>query len=331
MNSTVVVSHCPSYHLADIHNSIRYIFEQLDVPKSFGHDQRILIKPNLIAADDPGKASITHPAIIESVVARLTDLGHKPSIGDSPAFGSVKGIAKVTGLDKIARKYNVPLISFKPNTDVFRFGRESLFLHSFDYSKQQFIEKLSRITSSIDDFDMIINVPKLKAHVQMGITAATKNLYGLIAGKAKILRHFMVHNDIELFSLAILRIFERVRPEVTIVDAISTMEGHGPRHGEPTHRGVIVGGKNCLAVDAALTQLIGCQSVDNVIVAFALRYGFLSANHSSINLINPEHVYLKGFRMPSEMQPISFSLARVVKSCARQLLILFSEKSRKNT
>jgi len=162
----------------------------------------------------------------------------------------------------------------------------------------------------------------------MGFSAATKNLYGLIAGKGKVLRHFLVNNDIELFALVILRIWERVRPELTIVDAISTMEGRGPRRGIPVHRGLLIGSRNCLAIERVLTELIGCDISKHALVDVAKKYGFQAADLANIELINPDNKDLENFQLSSETLPISFSLPRIIKSCIRHLVILFSEKSR---
>jgi len=139
MKSKVVISQCSSYEVSEITKSIDTLFSAFDANKIFLPDQRVLIKPNLIAADHPDEASVTHPAVIESLVLKLKSLGLRPVIGDSPAFGPIKGIAKATGLEHIAHKHSVPLVRFKGNVNAYRFGCESVFLHSLEYRKQRLI------------------------------------------------------------------------------------------------------------------------------------------------------------------------------------------------
>jgi len=331
MKTTVIVSQCLEYSTDALTRAIEEIFsrEPLYID-SICRSKKVLLKPNLIIADSPENATVTHPRLIEVLIDLLQSKGAQVSIGDSPAFGSAKGVAKACGLAPIAKRMNVPIVSFKKNQNIERFKNVPSFLDAFPLAKQKRIASLSTVSASINDFDTIINLPKLKAHVQMGFTSATKNLYGLISGKAKVLRHFLVDDDIELFALFILHILERVQPEFTILDAVETLEKHGPRDGEVMRRGVLIGGRSCSAIDRIVTELIGCDLQEHVIASFAKQYNVAYSDLNDIEVYNPEKSDLKGFQLCEKHVPISFSLPRVIVSMIRHILIQFAEKSKKD-
>jgi uncharacterized protein (DUF362 family) len=327
MKTPVVVSACPAYEKECIDRSIHEIFSYLapDIALCV-QGKRILIKPNLLMADLPKNGTLTHPHLIEGVILFLQKRGASVAIGDSPAFGSAQGVAKACGLERIAKHYKVPIISFARNKNIYRRSARSSFLSSLSAQQQRRIKSLSSITKSISEYDYIINMPKLKVHTQMGFTGATKNLYGFISGKAKVLRHFLVDNDIELFSLFILHILERVQPEFTIVDAVQTLERQGPRHGDVVNRGVLIGGKECVAIDRVITELVGCDLRENVLAHCAEKYNVLFANLESIEIINPTAINLRSFKLRESQMQISFSSTRVLKSLLRHLLVRVFEK-----
>jgi hypothetical protein len=96
-----------------------------------------------------------------------------------------------------------------------------------------------------------INVPKLKTHVQTGVTLARKNQKGLLAGADKV----RFHRELGLHE-AIRALAKAVQPALSIVDGIVGMEGPGPASGHPRRAGVIVAGRDMEAVDVACCDLI---------------------------------------------------------------------------
>ncbi len=327
MKTSVVVSRCPHYSDQALAQSIEEIFshDPTYIDTIF-KNKKVLLKPNLIMAEPAAHATVTHPQLLAVLIDILQAKGARVSIGDSPAFGSAQGVSNACGLSLIAKRMNVPIISFKGNKNIYRKETQKSILNALPKALKNKIASLSTISRTALDFDTIVNLPKLKAHVQMGLSSATKNLYGFISGKAKVFRHFRVDNDVELFSLFILHILERVQPEFTIVDAVETLERHGPRHGDVTERGLLIGGRESLAVDRVVTELIGCDLVEHPIVAFATKYNSPFVHPDDIDIINRENCDLKGFVLCEKTLPISFSLPRVLKSMIRHAIVQFSEK-----
>ena len=92
------------------------------------------------------------------------------------------------------------------------------------------------------DADFIIDIPKVKTHVMVGMTCAVKNLFGTVPGlsKAEFHMRFPAPED---FGSMLADLCEAVRPDMVVADGIVAMEGDGPASGTPYALGLILGGK----------------------------------------------------------------------------------------
>ena len=119
----VAIVRCPNYSEENLDLSINRIFSLFGGPKSIiKPNQRVLLKPNLIASHKAEEAATTHPAVIESLIKIIKECEAFPSIGDSPAFGSARGVAQCCGIGEVAARHNVPIVEFKRNSHFSRFS-----------------------------------------------------------------------------------------------------------------------------------------------------------------------------------------------------------------
>lgn len=181
-----------------------------------------------------------------------------------------------------------------------------------------------RITRSIDDFDSIINLPKLKAHGQMLFTGAVKNLYGMVSGKVKAWRHLTARSSREKFSLMLLGICEQVRPCFTLVDAIDIMEKTGPRNGVLKNAGLIFAGINCISIDWVICEVFSVDAQKVPLLYAAQKYGFAGGRLSDIQIagVPVSRVRRDDCIFPTVLDDISFSFSKVIKSIMRHVLTL---------
>jgi len=181
-----------------------------------------------------------------------------------------------------------------------------------------------RITRSIDDFDSIINLPKLKAHGQMLFTGAVKNLYGMVSGKVKAWRHLTARSSREKFSLMLLGICEQVRPCLTLVDAIDIMEKTGPRNGVLKNAGLIFAGINCISIDRVICEVFSVDAQKVPLLYAAQKYGFAGGRLSDIQIagVPVSRVRRDDCIFPTVLDDISFSFSKVIKSIMRHVLTL---------
>jgi Pyruvate/2-oxoacid:ferredoxin oxidoreductase delta subunit len=106
-----------------------------------------------------------------------------------------------------------------------------------------------------DDVDVVISLPKLKTHCLTTMTCGLKNIYGLVSGQAKIQFHMKYPSPLTM-SAFLVRVFAKLKPHLTIADAVMAMEGNGPAHGHPLPVGVLLASRDAVALDA-----VGCVAL----------------------------------------------------------------------
>ena len=117
MRSTVVLLRCESYEDAVVAAAVRKGIDLLGGPGMFAKPgEKILIKPNWLAADPPEKCTCTHPAVFKAVCEILQSVGAILTYGDSPAFNKPEIVATKSGFSDIARQLSVPLADFRNGT-----------------------------------------------------------------------------------------------------------------------------------------------------------------------------------------------------------------------
>jgi uncharacterized protein (DUF362 family) len=304
----VVILKCPEYDKACLDENIKKTFSYFGgIEEIVRPGNRVLLKPNLLVRDLPESGINTNPFFVKAVADIVKKADGTPFVGDSPAFGTVRQVAEGCGLLSLMERYNIPIVSFKGN-------------RSYDENV--------RITGTINDFDRIINLPKLKAHSQMLFTGAVKNLYGLVAGKVKTWRHFAVRSDREKFSLMLLAIYKQVRPCFTLVDAVDIMEKSGPRRGVVKRAGLIFGGVNCISIDRVICEVFGIDPDRVPLLNAARKYGFSGWNLDDIQIVGSAiaDVRTNKYLFPTELEDVSFTFPNVVRSLIRHIQARFGGK-----
>ena len=317
LTRTVVLSHCPDYQRGNVEKSIRNILDNLGGLEQFvSKDDRVLIKPNLLKASFPGDCITTHPAVVEAVVRIIIEHGGRPFIGDSPAFGDLSAVAKVTGMADICKRYNILLKPFNSPVAV--------------KVSDPFVKTL-HIDKAVLDADKIINIPKLKTHVQVGFSGAVKNLFGCLSGKKKVLWHFKAGDKERRFGRMLLEIYNTVCPALHIVDAVIALEGDGPTKGDPKQVGLIAASADALSLDRVLCEIVGLPvSSSEVLEALRSHYG-ISIDMGEITITGDPLNNFTGnqFILPERM-PIRFSLTRITGSVLKHFRIKAIAKMKKS-
>jgi ferredoxin len=91
----------------------------------------------------------------------------------------------------------------------------------------------------------------------MLLTLGVKNMFGCVVGMQKPQWHFRTGVDRDKFAHLLIEIYRALHPSVTLLDGILAMEGQGPgKRGTPRHLGVLIGGKDALALDQVTAQML---------------------------------------------------------------------------
>ena len=277
-----------AYEYSDLKRLVYETLESL-IPGRIGRGCRVVIKPNLLAPASPEKAILTHPLMVRAVAEYVLDKGARPQVSDSPAMGTFRKVMKESGIMGALEGLDVEC-------------REFLASASVDIG-----EPFGKIEIARDalEADVLINLPKLKTHSQMLLTLGVKNLFGCVVGFRKPEWHLRTGVDREMFALLLVRLYETIKPAVTVLDGVLGMEGEGPgTGGAPRHIGVVLAGTDALAVDAVVCKMLGLAADALPTNRAAKRIGLTPA---SIDL-EGELPGVRDFRLPN-IVPLVFGPA----------------------
>ncbi len=231
----------------------------------FKQDAKIVIKPNIVIAKNPSTGIITNPLVVEAIIQHLLEKGcSKENL--LIIEGSLQGVdseiaIKKSGYYDLCKKYG---IKFK---DVL----------SGEFIKKEINGFQIQVSKDIIEADLIINVPVIKTHFQTGVSLGIKNMKGVINHSS---RKNMHKNNLEEQIAHLSKILPKY---ITIADGSIGLEGMGPGIlGEPANLGVIVAGKDPVAVDTVICKLINLAVPMHVKKAAELRIGEGDLNKISI-------------------------------------------------
>lgn len=264
------------------------VFELIDSVNSgtINNNSRVIIKPNLLSPAPPGSAMLTHPMIVRASAEYVLQRGAVPIISDSPATGSFEKIMEVSGIKDALKGLDVVFREFKISKTV-------------DVGEP--FRKIE-IAGEALDADVIINLPKLKTHVQMFLTLGVKNLYGCVVGLKKPEWHFRTGVNREMFAQLLVKIFQALKPQINILDGILAMEGQGPgKRGTPREIGILAASNNAAALDIAVCRMLNIDPERMLTNRFAKEMGMVDGE-----VIMEGHIpEVKDFKLP-EMIPLVF-------------------------
>lgn len=275
---------------------------------------RVLLKPNLLTGSRPGKECTTRPELVYCVAQLVLAAGGQPFIGDSPAFGSAKGVAIANGYQFILDELQIPILDFQ--------GRR------YQTVGETFNHLL--LSKEAMEADVVINLPKVKSHVQLTLTLGVKNLFGCVPGKMKAWWHMEAGKDRAKFGEMLVETARTIAPNLTIADGILGHEGNGPSNGEPRELGVLAASEDVFALDRALVELLQVKPELIPTIVAAEKLGlcpawrdieFPLARPQDLALLGERPLTLENWQLPENLVPIDFGLPRVVKSTFKHLYI----------
>ncbi|MGE3405268.1 MAG: DUF362 domain-containing protein [Pirellulales bacterium] len=260
--------------------------------------KRVLLKPNLVEPDRRCPQMTTHPAIIVATAEVFRRYGATVVVGEGP--GHVRDTDMILDESGVGESLHMARLEYVDlNYDevgeVANRGRASRLDKFF-------------LPRTVMEADLVVSLPKLKTHHWVGMTAACKNLYGLLPGckygwPKNVLHHAGIPETVHDINASVPR-------TITVVDAIDCMEGDGPIMGSLKRVGVVAIGLNPTAVDATCARLMGLDPAKISYLQLAAdRLGPLAADRIEqrgeawANLSTPFHIldrpHLQQLRMNS--------------------------------
>jgi len=205
---------------------------------------RVLIKPNVVAGEEPARAISPHPVVFKAVAEQTLGISRQVAYGDSPGVGRVHSSLKRCGLAGAAEELGLSLADFEK-------GREVVF-HDSPFTKK------FTIANGVLESDALISLCKLKAHKLTRLTGAVKNQFGCIPGLQKVEYHLKMPNSYD-FAKMLVALNLLLKPRLYIMDAVMAMQGNGPRNGDPTPMNCLLFSSDPVALDAVAARLVDVQ------------------------------------------------------------------------
>lgn len=307
--STVSLIPAESYDVQALCQSLETLLQPLGGIAAFVKPgDRVLLKPNMLTAARPTKECITRKEIVYCVAQLVKEAGGKPFLGDSPAFGSAHGVAKNNGYLPLLQDLDVPIIEF----------------HGKRYYTENDNFSHLRLSKEAMEADVIINLPKVKSHVQLTMTLGVKNLFGCVPGKMKAWWHMEAGKDPAKFGEMLVETAKAIAPDLTIVDGIIGHEGNGPSGGEPRQLGVLGASADVFALDRAMVEVLQVDPQLVPTLAASMQMGLCpELTAMKFPLSHPHDLAIADWKLPEALVPIDFALPRILKSTFRHLYIRF--------
>lgn len=305
---------CNDYSAERIETSLRSAVELAGGMPPFG--TRVLLKPNLLSPRKPEEAVTTHPMVVRKTASWVKAENPDSSlvIADNPgyiftdqkeALFSLTGMAGI-GADGLAE---VALLS----RDGYRAAapRDALGL------------KQARVSEVWLSADSVINLAKLKTHVETEITAAIKNVFGIADRTTRMAAHGARAKG-HLYK-SVIDLFRIRQPDLNILDAVVCMEGNGPSRGTPRLGGWLLASRNALAIDAVAAFMMGYKDPFRVpLIAQAAKSGLGPESMAEIQICGAD---LEDLTIPSFRRATSVigNIPDQLRGLGHRLLFLYPE------
>ncbi len=248
MSSKVYIYKVKGYKKKKIKKVVRRYFKNR-ISSEYFKNKNILLKPNMLQAHRPEENVTTHPAVVEAVGEVIKDRGGNCAIGDSPSGWGKKNTRKAaeeTGFLEVCRKLNIDF-DFFSGQKTKRVNIPEGKVYSEVYLPESYF-----------NYDIIINIPKLKTHSLTVFTLGVKNMLGLIPGAAKSEFHSRAPHPKKL-AYALADLYRAVQPDFTVLDGIEGMEGSGPVGGKTVKLNRIFASRDTNALDACVAKMCGIK------------------------------------------------------------------------
>lgn len=216
--------------------------------------RRILIKVNLVHHEL--QLASTHVDAVRGLLDELRTYTRADVFVGDASYHGTKAALHNFGYERLMEEYeHVQLVDL--NDDEFVIGHTA----RRDGSSNE-IHRAKLAT----DCDLRISLTQMKTHRDVGVTLCVKNwTIGTWVVPPRISVHGRVwarwpwlHDEgVRAHHESIALLYEQLPCDLGIIDGVMAMEGDGPTRGNPVAMGVVLAGRDAVAVDAVAATLMG--------------------------------------------------------------------------
>jgi uncharacterized protein (DUF362 family) len=304
----VALQRCGSYDRSAIAELIDLMIGHVE-PLGSLYGTTVLLKPNLISSNGPGLAC-THGGFVAGVALWFLDQGAKVLVGDSPAFGSAVKVCQKQKISESLKGLDVKLVDFISPVRMELAGGVSV-----------------AIAREALECDLFVGLPKIKAHKQMFVTMAVKNIFGIVKGVNKAMLH-MVHGDShDRFGAIILDLVSLLPPQLHLADGIEVMHKSGPLDGSPLALNCVAAAHCPVALDTAMLSVLELDQSRSPLWRLAAQRGMDGSDLDKHRypLLSPRDFYGSGFLAPATLNGIRFNPFRFLLGLMKRVALKVSD------
>lgn len=229
--SIVAIKHIDS----SVQQAVREVMELANWQERIDLSRPVLLKPNL-GWDIFVPGAVTSPAVVEGVIQVLRP--HVKDLrmveADQVLVRCEKALRK-SKVGRLCRKYDIPFINLSHEPIVTIATKGTVFPEI----------KIPQILTE----GSLITIPVMKTHDKTTVTGALKNQWGCLP-KTRHMYHLVLDQ-------AITEINAALRPQFAVMDATISLDGNGPKSGEPRVTDLVLASGDLVAIDCIQAQLMG--------------------------------------------------------------------------
>ncbi|HEY8395885.1 MAG TPA: DUF362 domain-containing protein, partial [Bacilli bacterium] len=236
------------------------------------------------------------------------------TVGDNPATKDIVTVLKKCKLYDVVAKHNLKIVN---GSDLITIKNPEPKIYSqFEVSREMI------------EVDLLVNLPKLKTHSLTYMTAAEKNLFGMIYGLSKAGWHVRANNPLQFGEAlndlygAILNAYKG-RKMLHICDGILGLEGEGPgTSGKPKAAGVILASSDAVSLDRVAAEVCSLDPEKIFVTKIAQERKYGEGNLNNIEVVGEKIESFKDLKFQEPVNPTSsFGLRLLKYKVLRNLLL----------
>jgi uncharacterized protein (DUF362 family) len=199
----------------------------------------VVIKPNICTARTPGYAATTNPTVVATLVRLALGAGaSRVRVMDNPISVAATSAYTTSGIKSAVQKA----------------GGAMQIMSGTRYRNYYVGSLLGNhpLYRDLLECDVLINVPIAKQHGATGLTLAGKNMMGATNDRGTM--------HTKGLSRSIAEVNRKLKPNLTVIDAIRILVAHGPTGGnlaDVRRKDTVIASKDWVAADAYATRLFG--------------------------------------------------------------------------
>ena len=232
----------------------------------FNENDHVLIKPNVCGGVPEKIGTFTCLEAISALIKKLEGKVKKITIGEADSsMYLADDMFEANGLKILAKELDVDLVNLSEGNMINK------------PIEAGYVKENIKVNEILKDVK-IISMPVAKTHCTTEVTLNLKNMFGVLPTRKKGKYHKKIDPIIADINKAL-------PPTLCIIDAYTCLEGEGPFHGEPVDLGIIVAGKNAVAVDSVMATIMGYKPKDIMHIRLASEAGLGPMNLDEIEII----------------------------------------------